>query len=402
MWDKKKVITACCITFVITVAATMGFMRIFNVGIGDKVFVSQTDYENMKTVASRYSAVERMYEFLEENYYQELDEEEMITGLIKGLFEGTGDPYTRYMTEEEYEEMESSYSGEFEGVGVSMNVSDDGYIEVISVIDDSPAQKAGIKDGDLIVAVDDVRYTGEQLSEAAGVMRGEKGTQVKLTVSRDGVLMDFNIVRAPISDISVTSRMLDGNYGYIRISSFNTNTAEQFKKELEAMENKKAAGLVIDLRSNGGGLVDQSVEIADMLMNEGTIVYMENGKGEKTYYKSKAGRTELEYVVLVNGGSASASEILVAGIQGNNEGTIVGTQTYGKGITQKTWKLAGGGGIEITVSQYFAPDGGVIHKKGITPDIVVEFEESDITDGVVTNDRQLQKAVEVLSSGAQR
>ncbi|MDO4482581.1 MAG: S41 family peptidase [Bacillota bacterium] len=402
MWDKKKTITACCITFFVTVAITMGFMRIFNVGIGDKVFVSQTDYENMKAAAYRYSAVDKMYKFLEDNYYQDLDEEEMVTGLIKGLFAGTGDPYTRYMTEEEYADMEKSYSGEFEGVGVSMNVSDDGYIEVISVIDDSPASKAGIRDGDLIVAVDDVRYSGEQLSEAAAVMRGEKGTGVKLTVSRGGVLMDFNLVRAPISDISVSSGMLEGNIGYIRIASFNNNTAQQFKKELQSMENKKAAGLVIDLRSNGGGLVDQSVEIADMLMNEGTIVYMENGKGEKTYYTSEAGRTELEYAVLVNGGSASASEILVAGIQGNDEGTIIGTQTYGKGITQKTWKLAGGGGIEITVSQYFAPDGGVIHKKGITPDIVVDFEESDITEGVVTNDRQLQKAVEILSGGQQR
>lgn len=399
MWDKKKVRIACCVTFVVTVIATMGFMRIFNVGIGDKAFVSLTDYENMKTAVARYSAVERMYEFLKDNYYMPLDEDEINTGLMKGLFQGAGDPYTRYMTKDEYEKMQSAYSGEFYGIGVNMNVSDEGYIEIISVVDGSPAQNAGIQSGDYIIAVDDVRYTGAQLSEAAGMMRGEKGTPVKLTIVRDGNIMNFNLIRKPIPDRSVSSTVLDENYGYIRIASFNSKTAEQFEKELASIESKRPKGLVIDLRSNGGGLVEESIKIADMLMNEGTIVYMENGKGERTYHKAKEGRTYLDYAVLVNGGSASASEILVSGIKANKEGLIVGTQTYGKGITQKTWKLPSGDGIEITVSQYYSPDGGVIHKKGITPDIVVDFEEADITDGIITYDRQLIRAIEALENG---
>ena len=396
MREKKRIIAACCITFVATVVITLGFMSAFNVGIGDRVFVSLTEYENVKGEAAKYNTLEELYQFLEENYYTDLKDDDLMTGIYKGLFSGTGDPYTRYLTEEEYRTLTESYSGKFDGIGVTMSASDEGNIEVISVIDDSPAQKAGIRDGDIIVAIENVRYTGAELREATNVLRGKKGTRVKVTINRNGTPFDYNIVREPISDQSVFGEIREDNIGYIRITSFNTNTADQFEEELKRLEKAGVDGLIIDLRSNGGGLVNQSLKIADLLIDEGVIVYMENGKGEKTYQKASPGRTPLEYVVLVNGGSASASEILVAGIQGNKEGKIIGTQTYGKGITQNTWKLKNGSGIEITVSQYFAPDGTVIHKKGITPDLVVELEETDVVDGYVTNDRQLEAAVKEI------
>ncbi|MBR6700444.1 MAG: S41 family peptidase [Firmicutes bacterium] len=396
MRDRKKTIAACCITFVITVVGTIGFMSVFNVGIGDKAFVSLTEYQQMKTIATRYAELDSLYNFLEANYYEELDEEALTLGMYKGLFEGTGDPYTKYLSEEERESHEEYFSGEFEGIGVSMNASSEGYIQIISVMDDSPAKKAGVKDGDIILAVDDVRYSGSELSEAAEALRGEKGTKVKMTVSRDGEILHFELTRAPVTDVSVYSDIIEDNMGYIRITSFVGNTAELFKEELEELEKKKVSGLIIDIRSNGGGLVNESVEIADMLMDEGVVVYAEDGNGEKTYYKTKAGRTPLKYVVLVNKGTASASEILAAGIQCNKEGTVLGETTFGKGIIQKSWRLTNGEGAEITIAQYFTADGEVIHEKGITPDIVTELKEEDITDGMVTNDRQLQKAVAVL------
>lgn len=392
----KKTIVACCVTFALAVALTLGCMTIFNVGIGDKVFVSMEDYDEIKAVADKYSELEQLHDFLEENYYTEIEESDLMTGIYKGLFSGTGDPYTTFLTADEYQGMLDSYSGEFEGIGVMMSVSASNNIEIISVVEDTPAQKAGIKDGDLIIAVDGVRYTGSQLQEATNAMRGEKGTEVTLTISRNGVMSEYTIVRAPISEVSVTHKMLDNNIGYIRVNSFRENTADQFSDALSEIEKAGAAGLVVDIRSNGGGLVEEAVEIADMLMDAETIVYLENGKGEKTYYKSEAGRTALNYVVLVNGGSASSSEILVAGIQGNKEGTIVGTQTYGKGITQNTWKLRSGCGVKITTAQYFGPNGEVIHKQGITPDVVVELQDSDVQDGVLVNDRQLQEAVKLL------
>lgn len=394
---KKRIIAACCITFVVTVVGTIGFMSLFNVGIGDKAFVSLTEYQKMKTAATRYAELDSLYDFLEANYYEDLNEEDLALGMYKGLFEGTGDPYTKYLTKEERESQEKYFSGEFDGVGVSMNASEEGYIQIISVMDDSPAKKAGVKDGDIIVAVDDVRYSGEELSQAAEALRGPKGTKVKMTVSRDGEIMHFELKRAPIEDVSVYSNVIENNIGYIRITSFVANTSELFEEELASLEKKKVSGLVIDIRSNGGGLVNESVEIADMLMNEGVVVYAEDGKGEKTYYKTKDGRTPLKYVVLVNKGTASASEILAAGIQCNEEGTVLGETTFGKGIIQKSWRLTNGDGAEITIAQYFTSNGEVIHKKGITPDVVSELKEEDIEDGVVVNDRQLQKAIEVLN-----
>ncbi|MBE6021310.1 MAG: S41 family peptidase [Clostridiales bacterium] len=394
---KKRIIAACCITFVVTVVGTIGFMSLFNVGIGDKAFVSLTEYQKMKTAATRYAELDSLYDFLEANYYEDLNEEDLALGMYKGLFEGTGDPYTKYLTKEERESQEKYFSGEFDGVGVSMNASEEGYIQIISVMDDSPAKKAGVKDGDIIVAVDDVRYSGEELSQAAEALRGPKGTKVKMTVSRDGEIMHFELKRAPIEDVSVYSNVIENNIGYIRITSFVANTSELFEEELASLEKKNVSGLVIDIRSNGGGLVNESVEIADMLMNEGVVVYAEDGKGEKTYYKTKDGRTPLKYVVLVNKGTASASEILAAGIQCNEEGTVLGETTFGKGIIQKSWRLTNGDGAEITIAQYFTSNGEVIHKKGITPDVVSELKEEDIENGVVVNDRQLQKAIEVLN-----
>ena len=398
MEDKKKRRWMLAGAFAVGFVVAIAVMMLFNVGIGDKAFVSYTEYENAKQVAEKYSELESLYHFLEDNYYTDLDEEDMMTGIYKGLFSSPGDIYTRYMTPEEYKEVMDSIEGTFEGIGVTMAVSESGFIQVISVMEESPAEKAGLREGDLILEVNGKPYMGVDMSEAAAHIKGESGTNVKLLIQRKDQQKEYTITRAPVTEASVTSKVLDDNIGYIRIRMFMTNTAQLFEEAISEMEEKNVKGLIIDLRSNGGGMVDQSVKIADRLMDEGVIVYMEDGKGERTYLRSLEGRTKLPYVLLVNNGSASASEILTAGVQDNHEGTVIGTKTYGKGITQQMMKLKNGDGVEITISQYFSPKGRVIHEKGITPDIVVELEESDIEDNIIVHDRQLEKAEEYINT----
>ena len=398
MEDKKKRRWMLAGAFAVGFVVAIAVMMLFNVGIGDKAFVSYTEYENAKQVAEKYSELESLYHFLEDNYYTDLDGEDMKTGIYKGLFSSPGDIYTRYMTPEEYKEVMDSIEGTFEGIGVTMAVSESGFIQVISVMEESPAEKAGLREGDLILEVNGKPYMGVDMSEAAAHIKGESGTNVKLLIQRKDQQKEYTITRAPVTEASVTSKVLDDNIGYIRIRMFMTNTAQLFEEAISEMEEKNVKGLIIDLRSNGGGMVDPSVKIADRLMDEGVIVYMEDGKGERTYLRSLEGRTKLPYVLLVNNGSASASEILTAGVQDNHEGTVIGTKTYGKGITQQMMKLKNGDGVEITISQYFSPKGRVIHEKGITPDIVVELEESDVEDNIIVHDRQLEKAEEYINT----
>ena len=249
-----------------------------------------------------------------------------------------------------------------------------------------------MKPGDIILKVDGQPYSGSESSEAASNIRGKAGTSVEITYKRNGVENTVSIVRAAIQVETIEYEMLEDNIGYILIDSFESATSKDFQAALDDLTAKGARGLVIDLRNNGGGLVDQCIKIADMLMNQGTVVYTQDHDLKKDYYTTKAGRTELPYVVLVNEYTASASEILSAGIQDNNEGIIVGTKTYGKGIIQSLYPWDDGSAVKITIMQYFSPSGKTIHKVGITPDYIVELVEGDETD------YQLNKAIEVLKT----
>lgn len=395
MWNNKKTVIACAVTFVAAVILTIGVMSVMT-GTKGKVLVSKEDYAQAKYYVQKYSKLESLYKLLEKDYYKELNEDDLLTGTYKGLFAGTGDPYTAYFTEEEFKMLVDSLDSNFFGIGVTIFLNDDNDCEIASVMEGEPAEKAGVLGGDVIVSVDGESCKGETPTQVASRVRGEKNTKVKIQVRRDGNLLDFEIKRAEITDVSVISEVLEDNIGYIGITSFQKDTAEEFREELSKMENAKVDGLIIDLRANGGGLVDQAAEVADMLMDEGMIVYMQNRQGQKKEYNSKPGRTALKYVVLVDEATASASEIMTTGIQKNKEGIIVGTTTYGKGIAQNSWPLKDGTGVDITIYEYFAEDGTVINKKGIKPDVVVEFEESDIKDGRIVNDRQLDEAIKVL------
>ncbi len=244
--------------------------------------------------------------------------------------------------------------------------------------------------GDKIISVEGEVYDGSSIDQAAAAMRGKPGTKVDLVVIRGQKELQFTITRANIIMQTVRSEVLDGNIGYIRISSFEEKTADDFKQHLRNMELKGVQGLILDLRDNGGGLVEVSIEVADALLDEGTVTYTEDRQGNKEYYKSKPGKTGLPYIVLVNGGTASASEIVTGAIKDHNSGKIIGTTTYGKGIIQSIEQLSNGDAVKLTIMQYFSPDGNVIHKVGIKPDIEVE----ELVDDEV--DQQLEKAKELL------
>ena len=334
----------------------------------------------------RYDKVNELWGIIEKNYYIEPNEEDMKDGLARGLFIGLGDKYSAYMTKEEYESYETSVTGEFDGIGVTFQMNKDGEFEVISTVKNSPAEKAGVKKGDIITKVDGKEY--DDADKIGAAMRGKRGTKVKVTYERDGKENTVSITRAHIVTETVTSKMLGDNIGYIKISAFEEKTDADFESALSEMESKAARGVIIDLRDNGGGLVKSGVNIADKLLGKCVVTYMEDRKGDKEYYRSDSDCTQLPYVLLVNGNTASASEILSAAVKDKGRGKIVGTQTYGKGVVQVSGKLSDGSGYRLTIMQYFSPNGKAIHEKGVKPDYVVKGK-----------DAQLKKAEELIKKG---
>ncbi len=364
----------------------------------DQIFISSAEYKEYKSQKETFGELAELQALITEKYYVPVDKEKLYEGMYKGLFWGLGDPYSTYLTKSEYEQLMISTTGEYQGVGVTIEPDKTGYINVVAPMDGSPAEKAGVKSGDKILAVDAVKYTGESIDAAAAAMRGEEGSKVTLSVLRGEQNLEFEIRRAKIKMKTVTSKVLPGEIGYVRISSFEEKTAADFEAALHQMEVKQMKGLVIDLRDNPGGVVDAGVAVADQLLPEGIVAYTENRKGEKNYYRSETSATDLPFVILVNKGSASTSEILTAAVKDYEVGTIVGTTTYGKGIIQEIEAFKNGGATKLTVMQYFSPKGNVIHGVGVEPDYTIELTEADYVDGVLSesNDKQLQKALSLL------
>lgn len=379
--------------------------------IRDQTMIAKYDKMEQQyyEVNQRYGKLSELQSYIEENYYIPVEDAGLEEGIYKGLFFGIGDPYSSYLNKEEYEKLMLSTTGEeFFGVGVTILPGDDGYINVVSPIDDSPAAKAGIMAGDKIVKVDGKVYDAAGIDDAVSAMRGKEGTKVTVTVIRDEEEKTFELTRAEVHSQTVKSEVLSGNIGYIRISSFEERTGQDFAEQVKAMEKKDVKGLIVDLRDNPGGVVPASVEVADQLLDEGIVAYTEDRKGEKEFYKSTAGKTDLPYVLLVNGGSASASEIVASAVKDNKGGKLIGTTTYGKGIIQQIIPVnsiikgdKSGDAVKMTIMQYFSPEGNVIQKKGVEPDIKIEVSRDDYETGTNTlprdKDTQLQKAVELLS-----
>ncbi|SCI36490.1 S41 family peptidase [Romboutsia sp. Marseille-P6047] len=383
MISKKKAIIGSIVLVVVTAILT----STVQLALGNKVVISKDLYESYK----KYNKLIGLQQIVGEDFYQEVSEDDLVQGAIKGMFSGLDDIYSQYYTKEEFEQLKEQTSGSFVGIGVYISAtSDDDYITIIAPIEGSPAEKGGIKSGDKIIKVDDQNVYANESDKAISMIKGKAGTNVKLTVKRGEEEFELTIKREEIVSKSVESKVLDDNMGYLKITSFNENTYDEFKEDLESLKEKNIKGLVLDLRNNPGGLLDICADIADDLIGEGTIVYTKDNKDDKEYLKSDKNKLGLPIAVLVNGGSASASEILTAAIVDNNEGIAIGTTTFGKGLVQSVRELKDGTGYKLTTAQYFTPNGDYINGKGIEPKIVEEDERKQLDVAVEWIKQQLK------------
>lgn len=332
-----------------------------------------------------------------EDYDKELAEELMYTGLVAGV----GDPYTYYLSADSLAEQVEKNSGHFVGIGVEIYAGDDGYIVVSSVTPGGPAEAAGILAEDKITEVDGESITGKTAADVSALVKGEEGTDVTLTIFREstGEVLEKTVTRQDIQVQTVSWRMMDDNIGYISITNFRENTHNQFKEALDALEAEGMEKLVLDLRNNTGGLVKSAHEIGEELLPEGIMVYTMDKEGNREDTLCDDVYNDVPMVVLVNGNSASAAEILAGAIQDTGRGELIGTTTFGKGLVQRLFTLPDGSGLNVTIQKYYTPNGTSIHGVGITPDYEVELPEeyAQQTNIPAEADTQLQKAVEVLS-----
>lgn len=384
---------------------TFGLSNTLSLQLNSKILLPKAEYEYLRSTADEFSKVQLVEGFIKENYLKEVDEKKFIDGQLKGLVATLDDPYSQYLTAEEFEDLTQETSGEYGGIGVIVTPGEDNLITVVSPIQGTPGEEVGLKPEDKIIAVDGKEFMAEDMDKAVKIMKGKPRTKVTLTILRrnkDGIgeTFDVEVTREKIRLETVNSSVIEDGIGYINITSFDELTYKDFMKELKSLQAKNVEGLVIDLRNNPGGLLDVTADIADELLGEGTIVYTETKDGEKEEYKSKASKIDTPLVVLVNGGSASASEILSGAIKDYDRGELIGTKTFGKGIVQRISPLPtkDGSAIKLTVSEYFTPKGTNIHGVGIEPDIVVELPEDIKIIGIenLKEDTQLQKALEVI------
>ena len=371
-------------------AAALAIMFLAGNGaFGSTVAVEKDQYRYYRQLDDRYSKLNQIYDDITANYYKEPDEKDLETGMYKGLMAGLGDVYSGYMTAEEFRSWSDTTLGEFEGIGINFSINTKGEFVILGTIPGTPAEKAGLQAGDLILAVDGKVYADMETVSAA--LKGKAGTKVRVTYDRDGKEREVTIKRAKIISQTVESKMLENRIGYMALSSFEEHTAEDFKKQLADLQKKGAKSLIIDLRDNGGGLVDSGTEIADVFLGEGTITYLQNRKGQKQYIKSDADKIQVPCVFLVNKNTASTSEILAAAVKDDGTNPLVGTTTFGKGIVQSTQQRQDGSAVKLTTMQYFSPKGNAIHEKGVKPDYVVKNSKQS------KEDKQLNKAIELLT-----
>ncbi len=337
--------------------------------------------------------MEELNRYIDQYYLFDYEEEDIENGIYKGLMAGLGDVYTGYYTPEEYASFMESSNGSYSGIGAVLSQDyKTGIIQVVRAFEGSPAEEAGLKTGDYLYKVEGEEVTGKDLSLVVTDLKGEEGTEVHISIMRErgADVIDLTLVRKSIQVPTVEYELLEDQIGYIAISEFDDVTDDQFLAALDELEAQGMEKLIIDLRNNGGGLVDVTCTILDYLLPEGLIVYTEDKNGERDEIFSDENCFKGQMAVLVNGNSASASEIFAGAVKDYGVGTLIGTQTFGKGIVQSLFPLSDGSAVKITVSRYYTPSGNNIHGVGITPDIILEYDEN------AEKDNQLQRAIEVL------
>lgn len=377
------------ILLILSVAAVCIAKGYIHIGVNGDVYIQSdavTDSDGIGSeVEGKLNAIDSV---LESFYFGDVDDETAKDNIYKAYLSSYGDKYTMYYTADEYKALKESTNGKFYGIGAVCQLSGEGGVLLVDVYDNGAGYQAGLRSGDRVVNVDGRDITDMELSSAVALIKGDKGTSVTLEVIRETERLTFSAVRDAVEAKTVSYTLLDNNIGYLSISQFEEVTTKQFKAAVEDLQSQGMKGLVIDIRNNPGGLLDTVVGMLKYMLPDGLIVYTEDKQGNRKEYKGQDNdEFNLPLAVIVNGNSASASEIFAGAIQDYGKGTIIGTQTYGKGIVQTVKPLTDGSAIKFTIAKYFTPKGQDIHGKGVTPDMVVEYD----TDADV--DTQLDAAI---------
>lgn len=395
MYEKRQLIKNFMIIAIIIAIVSSWLTYFFGVkplyeGI-EKEEYSENSNENIEKISTNIKTFRQM---IDRFYIGEVDEKNMLEETLKGYVNGLGDEYSSYMTSEEWEEFQSDALGNYVGIGIYMSVDKNGNVVIVSPIKGTPAEAVGLKSEDIIVEVDGETVIGEDIETVSSKIKGEPGSKVKITVVRGEEYKEFEVERKEIKVYHVESQMLENNIGYLELITFDEGCAEEFKKAYEELKSKGAKKLIIDLRFNTGGLVDEALDILNMIVpkDENVLVTVDS-KGNKEYTKAMGEDIiDEEIVVLVNEYSASASEIMVGALKDHKLAKVVGTKTYGKGVIQNVYMLNDGSALKLTVNEYYTPNETKINKVGIEPDVVVEIGEED------KDDTQLNKAIELLNA----
>lgn len=377
------------ILLILSVAAVCIAKGYIHIGVNGDVYIQSdavTDSDGIGSeVEGKLNAIDSV---LESFYFGDVDDETAKDNIYKAYLSSYGDKYTMYYTADEYKALKESTNGKFYGIGAVCQLSGEGGVLLVDVYDNGAGYQAGLRSGDRVVNVDGRDITDMELSSAVALIKGDKGTSVTLEVIRGTERLTFSAVRDAVEAKTVSYTLLDNNIGYLSISQFEEVTTKQFKAAVEDLQSQGMKGLVIDIRNNPGGLLDTVVGMLKYMLPDGLIVYTEDKQGNRKEYKGQDNdEFNLPLAVIVNGNSASASEIFAGAIQDYGKGTIIGTQTYGKGIVQTVKPLTDGSAIKFTIAKYSTPKGQDIHGKGVTPDMVVEYD----TDADV--DTQLDAAI---------
>lgn len=363
---------------------------------GDTVTISKELYEKYQ----QFDKLIEIQEIAEMYFFEEVDNEAMMDGAALGLLSGLDDPYTFYYSPEDYAKYWEDDKGEYAGVGMQISGNyATGICTISRVFDNGPAKEAGVHKGDILYKVEDLYVDAYNLQDAVDIMRGTPGTDVNVTFLRNGEEMPLVLTRAQITVNRVESMMLDEGIGYIALYGFEGDCAVKFEEALNGVVSQGAKGVIIDLRDNPGGAVLDAEYIGDLFLDKGTLCYLEYRDGTREYYRTKDGKVDVELVLLLNENSASSSEILSGALKDRADATLVGVQSYGKGVVQSLMPISNdGSGMQLTIGQYYTPNGNKVHKIGLTPDVEIELPEGD--NGMYEfgdlSDPQLKKALEVM------
>lgn len=400
--DKKKKYGIYKTIMIIAIAVFITFMitsiSLYTYFTKNPIIITSNSKNKNKEIVDK---LEEYKEIIDKYYLGDVDDAKLEEGAIKGYIEGLGDPYTEYISKEDMEDYLDDTMGNFVGIGIYM-IKNTQYdkIQVLSTIKGSPAEKAGIQAGDLIVSVDGVKYKADDMTTASNTIKGEEGTKVNIELLRGTQNVKYEITREKVKVNQVEGKVLSNNIGYIQFTSFDETTAEDFKTKYDELAKQGIQSLIIDLRNNGGGIVDQALDIADYITTKDSVLLYEVDKNNKeTVRKAKKDPIiNMPIIILTNENTASASEILAGALKDLGKAKTVGTKTYGKGVIQQILKLKDGSGMKVTIEEYQTPNRKKINKVGIEPDEKVELPDSvqSIFNIKESEDTQLQKAIEML------